>query len=97
MTNDDSCSEQRSTCTHEVMRALSRWTTIVALLVAMMLNVQWIFSSTKSLALHPSSTVTARVPDPDKALFSQQLAEYKAWCSNLIQLDRPGCAHSLCT
>jgi len=32
-----------------------------------------------------------------KALFSQQLAEYKAWCSNLIQLDRPGCAHSLCT
>ncbi|DBA68083.1 TPA: hypothetical protein ACH3X2_013956 [Trebouxia sp. C0005] len=28
---------------------------------------------------------------------SQQLAEYKAWCSNPIQLDRPGGAHSSST
>jgi len=71
MTNDDSCSEQRTTehsmprrCTHDFMRALSTWTTIVALLVTLMLTVQWIISSPKSLALHPSSTMTARVPDP---------------------------------
>ncbi|DBA81082.1 TPA: hypothetical protein ACH3X2_000805 [Trebouxia sp. C0005] len=29
-----------------------------------------------------------------RAPFSQQLAEYKASCTNPIQLDRPGCAHS---
>ncbi len=32
-----------------------------------------------------------------RAPFSQQLAEYKAWCTNPIQLDRPGRAHSSCT
>ena len=46
------------------MHALSRWITIVALLIALMLTVQWNFSSPKRLALHPSSTVTTRVPDP---------------------------------
>ena len=29
--------------------------------------------------------------------FSQQLAEYKAWCTNPIQLDRPGRKHSSST
>ena len=32
-----------------------------------------------------------------RAPFSQQLAEYKAWCTDPIQLDRPGRAHSSCT
>ena len=32
-----------------------------------------------------------------RAPFSQQLAEYKAWCTYPIQLDRPGCADSLST
>ena len=32
-----------------------------------------------------------------RAPFSQQLAEYKAWCTNPIQLDRPGRVHSSCT
>ncbi len=33
----------------------------------------------------------------EKAPFSQQLAEYKAWCTNPIQLDRPGRKHSSST
>lgn len=32
-----------------------------------------------------------------RAPFSQQLAEYKAWCTNPIQLDRPGRKHSSST
>ena len=32
-----------------------------------------------------------------RAPFSQQLAEYKAWCTHPIQLDRPGRAHSTST
>ncbi len=32
-----------------------------------------------------------------RAPFSQQLAEYKACCTNPIQLDRPGCKHSSST
>ena len=32
-----------------------------------------------------------------RAPFSQQLAEYKAWCTNPIQLDRPGYKHSSST
>ncbi len=33
----------------------------------------------------------------ERAPFSQQLAEYKAWCTNPIQLDRPGRKHSSST
>ena len=32
-----------------------------------------------------------------RAFFSQQLAEYKVWCTNSIPLDRPGRADSLST
>ncbi len=67
MTNDDSCSEQLANTpwpADDFMQAFSTWITIVALLITLMLTVQWNFTSPKSLALHPSSTVTTRVPDP---------------------------------
>ena len=47
----------------DFMQAFSRWITVVALLVTVMLTVQWSIISPKSLALPPSSTVTTRVPE----------------------------------